>query len=110
MHAALGLLDWAPLQEGSLEKIVKALDGPTLVRKGTVDTICDGHTTLVCNEPGSNRRAGGQVPFLWALLGTNCKASMIGTESWSMVGPKWRNRQVAPCQKIACPPASNGPL
>ena len=50
-----------PEQEGSFEKIVKALDGPTLVRKGTVDTISDGETTLVCNEPGSNRRAGGQV-------------------------------------------------
>ncbi len=48
-------------QEGSLEKIVKALDGPTVVRKGTVDTICDGETTLTCDEPGSNRRAGGQV-------------------------------------------------
>ena len=55
---------------------MKALDGPTLVRKGTVDTICDGHTTLVCDEPGSNRRAGGQVPFLWAIPYTNWKASM----------------------------------
>ncbi|CAK0739311.1 hypothetical protein CVIRNUC_001155 [Coccomyxa viridis] len=51
-------------QEGALEKIVKALDGPTVVRKGTVDTICDGHTTLVCDEPGSNRRAGGQGDVL----------------------------------------------
>ena len=53
-----------PVQEGSFEKIVKALDGPTLVRKGTVDTISDGETTLVCDEPGSNRRAGGQVSHL----------------------------------------------
>ena len=52
---------FAPGQEGSFEEIVKALDGPTLVRKGTVDTISDGETTLVCDEPGSNRRAGGQV-------------------------------------------------
>ena len=31
------------------------------MRKGTVDTISDGETTLVCDEPGSNRRAGGHV-------------------------------------------------
>lgn len=43
---------------------MKALDGPTLVRKGTIDTISDGETTLVCDEPGSNRRAGGQVTRL----------------------------------------------
>jgi ATP-dependent NAD(P)H-hydrate dehydratase len=44
-----------------LEKIAKALEGPTIVRKGAVDGICNGTTTLHCDAAGSKRRAGGQV-------------------------------------------------
>lgn len=44
-----------------MEKIAKALDGPTLVRKGAVDGITNGTTTLHCDAAGSKRRAGGQV-------------------------------------------------
>ncbi|BDA48641.1 ATP-dependent (S)-NAD(P)H-hydrate dehydratase [Coccomyxa sp. Obi] len=51
-------------QEGHLEKIAKALDGPTLVRKGAVDGITNGTTTLHCDAAGSKRRAGGQGDVL----------------------------------------------
>ena len=76
------------VQEGSFEKIVKALDGPTLVRKGTVDTISDGETTLVCDEPGSNRRAGGQVSphLIRGITYITCVTARMGVWLWGDMG------------------------
>ena len=49
------------LQEGHLERLARALEGPTLVRKGPQDGICNGERTIYCAAPGSKRRPGGQV-------------------------------------------------
>ena len=51
-----------PWQEGPLEKIVKPSDGPNLAHKGTVDTICDGQTAVVCDTVLCVR-----ICMLWAL-------------------------------------------
>lgn len=44
-----------------LRRCAAALGGPTIVRKGAVDGICDGDTLLECGAAGSKRRAGGQA-------------------------------------------------
>lgn len=66
-------------QEGHLEKVAKALDGPTLVRKGAVDGITDGTTTLHCDAAGSKRRAGGQVHF-----STLCPMTSVCGSLWRL--------------------------
>ena len=40
------------------------LQGPVVLRKGKEDFISDGMHTLICKEPGSMRRAGGQGDVL----------------------------------------------
>jgi hypothetical protein len=44
-----------------LQRCAAALGGPTIVRKGAVDGICDGEAALECGAAGSKRRAGGQA-------------------------------------------------
>jgi ATP-dependent NAD(P)H-hydrate dehydratase len=56
------------LQEGHLERIAKALQGPTIVRKGPQDHISNGSITIICDEQGSPRRAGGQVRLFLASM------------------------------------------
>eukprot|EP00192_Tetraselmis_astigmatica_P021447 CAMPEP_0117692948 /NCGR_PEP_ID=MMETSP0804-20121206/26601_1 /TAXON_ID=1074897 /ORGANISM="Tetraselmis astigmatica, Strain CCMP880" /LENGTH=302 /DNA_ID=CAMNT_0005506433 /DNA_START=351 /DNA_END=1259 /DNA_ORIENTATION=+ len=48
----------------ALFQVWKALDGPTIVRKGSTDTICSEGTILSCTTPGSLRRCGGQGDVL----------------------------------------------
>lgn len=73
------------VQEGHLEKIAKALDGPTLVRKGAVDGITNGTTTLHCDAAGSKRRAGGQVHSLTTL----CFKASVVLSGWLHVNRKF---------------------
>lgn len=47
--------------EDALEEVARRLQGPVVVRKGSVDRISDGRQTIVCKEEGSHRRAGGQA-------------------------------------------------
>lgn len=44
-----------------LRRCAAALGGPTIVRKGAADGICDGEVMLECTAAGSKRRAGGQA-------------------------------------------------
>ncbi len=44
-----------------LQRCAAALGGPTIVRKGAMDGICDGEAALECGAAGSKRRAGGQA-------------------------------------------------
>ena len=53
-------------------QVVRKLNGPTLVQKGSADNICDGRTTLACTREGSPRRAGGQVGCESSLLAPLC--------------------------------------
>jgi len=47
-----------------------AMKHVTLVRKGTIDIISDGHRVLYCAEPGAPKRCGGQGDFLAGTTGT----------------------------------------
>ncbi|TGZ68036.1 hypothetical protein CRM22_004482 [Opisthorchis felineus] len=47
-----------------VEKLAKAMGGVTIVQKGPTDVISNGDTTVVCQEPGSPRRCGGQGDLL----------------------------------------------
>jgi len=44
--------------------LARALNGPTVVRKGEMDIISNGTATYLCTEPGSLRRCGGQGDVL----------------------------------------------
>uniref|UniRef100_A0A0G4I2T5 ATP-dependent (S)-NAD(P)H-hydrate dehydratase n=1 Tax=Chromera velia CCMP2878 TaxID=1169474 RepID=A0A0G4I2T5_9ALVE len=55
-----------PLTEEELlvVQIARALDGPTIVRKGRIDLITNGKIVLTCCFPGALKRSGGQGDVL----------------------------------------------
>lgn len=48
----------------------RLLGNVTIVQKGFQDVISDGESTVVCKEPGSPRRCGGQGDLLSGSMGT----------------------------------------
>ncbi|KAK9827360.1 hypothetical protein WJX81_001002 [Elliptochloris bilobata] len=66
------------LESGSdhLRRCAAALGGPTIVRKGAADGICDGEVLLECSAAGSKRRAGGQGDVM-----SGCVAAFL---SWAV--------------------------
>jgi len=42
----------------------------TIILKGEFDKISDGEAIVICNEPGSNRRCGGQGDLLTGMIAT----------------------------------------
>ena len=53
-----------------LLELTRGLGGPTLVRKGPVDLICDGQVVLANEEPGCPKRSGGQGDVLAGSIAT----------------------------------------
>lgn len=51
-------------------KLANKLGNVTLLVKGAVDVVTDGHSTVTSNEPGSGRRCGGQGDILSGSVGT----------------------------------------
>ena len=54
----------------AIQELCKKLAGPTIIRKGEVDLICDTQKLITCSEVGSYRRCGGQGDVLAGTLGT----------------------------------------
>lgn len=65
--------------DATLEKVVRALDGPTIVQKGDVDRVSDGSSSAACAVKGSPRRAGGQGDVL--------SGTMAVFKSWAAADP-----------------------
>ena len=57
-------------EEAQLLRMTRALDGPTIVRKGQRDLLCDGSSIVVNDEPGSLKRSGGQGDVLAGSIAT----------------------------------------
>lgn len=49
------------------EQIARRLRGPLIMQKGNPDVITNGESKILCDEPGSNRRCGGQGVSLMSL-------------------------------------------
>lgn len=56
--------------ERAVQELCQNLAGPTIVRKGEVDIICDNHKLVTCAESGSLRRCGGQGDILAGSVST----------------------------------------
>ena len=56
--------------EAGCRKLAAALGGVTVVRKGQVDWISDGETTIVDDREGGRKRSGGQGDTLTGSIGT----------------------------------------
>ncbi|XP_054718958.1 ATP-dependent (S)-NAD(P)H-hydrate dehydratase-like [Uloborus diversus] len=56
--------------KAEVQLLAELLGNVTILKKGSVDIISDGVDTLICNEPGSLRRCGGQGDLLCGSLGT----------------------------------------
>lgn len=52
-----------------IKAMSKILGNVTIVKKGVVDIITNGTHTIVCDEPGSARRCGGQGDLLSGSMG-----------------------------------------
>lgn len=52
-----------------VEELAKTLGHITILRKGPIDIVSDGHNTFTCNETGSPRRCGGQGDLLSGSMG-----------------------------------------
>jgi ATP-dependent NAD(P)H-hydrate dehydratase len=64
----------------SLPEVVRKLDGPVVVQKGSADTISDGQQTIACTREGSPRRAGGQGDVL--------SGTLAAFKSWAVNNPE----------------------
>ena len=85
-------------QEGHLERMAAALQGPTLVRKGPQDGISHGGRTIHCATGGSKRRAGGQVSAHLFLLTTKQGEGCSPCQCSTCTGCECACR----CGKVAC--------
>jgi len=56
--------------EDEVIKLAYAMDGPTIIQKGSKDVISDGKLTAKCEVEGSLRRCGGQGDVLAGLAAT----------------------------------------
>jgi len=56
--------------EEDLPSVCSKLGGVVVLRKGQIDCISDGSTTISCDITGSPRRCGGQGDVLAGSLGT----------------------------------------
>lgn len=54
---------------GAAKALAKALDGPVILEKGKEDRISNGEEVLICDSPGTLKRAGGQGDILSGTLG-----------------------------------------
>ncbi|GFY39758.1 ATP-dependent [Trichonephila inaurata madagascariensis] len=61
-------LDRDPTKE-DVKAISKILGNVTIVKKGVADIITNGTHTIICDEPGSARRCGGQGDLLSGSMG-----------------------------------------
>ncbi|GIX89107.1 ATP-dependent [Caerostris darwini] len=52
-----------------VKQLSKILGNVTIVKKGAIDIISNGTATVLCNEPGSTRRCGGQGDLLSGSMG-----------------------------------------
>ena len=69
MHArTLGLS--RPVQLGNWDYLVKVMNIYEFRVQGEFDKISDGEGIVICNEPGSNRRCGGQGDLLTGMIAT----------------------------------------
>lgn len=62
LAAGLGIPVSGPISyewQVKVPEVAKALQGPTLVAKGSKDVVSDGNITLVCDANSSPKRAGG---------------------------------------------------
>ncbi|KAH7825637.1 putative PfkB-like carbohydrate kinase family protein [Monocercomonoides exilis] len=57
-------------QNESLMQIAKLLDGPTILKKGEIDIVCDGTVCFPFHFPGSPRRCGGIGDILSGVTST----------------------------------------
>lgn len=55
--------------EAVVRELASKLGNITILRKGPVDVVSDGHNTFTCSEVGSLRRCGGQGDLLSGSIG-----------------------------------------
>ena len=97
--------------EKSLESVTlemaRLLEGPTILRKGSIDVASDGKSVVTLrDEKGSPRRCGGQGDVLSGSLGTfafwsSSRPEKTSEYSWQLVACKGASAFTRRCSQLA---------
>jgi len=96
--------------EEGLPNLCRSLGGVSILRKGSVDMICDGGKVISCKVEGSPRRCGGQGDVLagsvgamlaWAHLYQNSHTNVLPEVPYNLIACYGASLLVRECSRSA---------